>query len=507
MSFFSLMNNYSYFTGYLQHQDFDLTPLDKKIDTSKRKVIQYVALSGIGDDIDSSTHGTHVVASIVGKRSDADDNGEEPLANGIAPEATISFFDGNNKKTGLSDELKGVTVPEDISQMFYFGRQAGASITSASWGSGSAGEYTIKSQEIDKYFYEDYDDGFAMFAAAGNDGENTGSDENRVGYPCVSKNIVCVGASYNSEDLVNVVASFSSRGFTADERIKPDVVAPGRSVLSALANSGGACDPDGGRPVYDHNNRNETHDGLIYKSGTSMACPIAAGSGALVRQYFLDGYYPSGSEVAENSIDITGTLLKAVMINGAEALTNRSISFDVGTLDEEDDFDDSEYYDEYQGFGKVNLLKSLKHPDSELESPNLYVENERILQQDWIHDYTFPNVCNAREFRVTLVWRDPPNSSSGCNHCLINNLDLEVELNGQTYHPNGKNEPDDKNNVERVVLAQSVLSDISETIVVRVKATDLGYAESDVQKYSLVSTGCFDNTEGKIKFIFIFYFF
>ena len=36
-------------------------------------------------------------------------------------------------------------------------------------------------------------------------------------------------------------------------------------------------------------------------SGTSMATPIAAGAAALVRQYFTNGFYPSGAHEQEAS--------------------------------------------------------------------------------------------------------------------------------------------------------------------------------------------------------------
>lgn len=75
------------------------------------------------------------------------------------------------------------------------------------------------------------------------------------------------------------IADFSSAGPTPDQRIKPDIVAPGR-IKSAW--SDGEYSATKGQCK------------MLTMSGTSMATTIVAGAAALIRQYFTDGYYPTG---------------------------------------------------------------------------------------------------------------------------------------------------------------------------------------------------------------------
>ena len=45
-----------------------------------------------------------------------------------------------------------------------------------------------------------------------------------------------------------------------------------------------------------------------------MSTPVAAGSGALARQYFMAGWYPTGAAVAANAFNPSGPLIKAVLM-------------------------------------------------------------------------------------------------------------------------------------------------------------------------------------------------
>src|SRR5205807_7842803 len=119
----------------------------------------------------------------------------------------------------------------------------------------------------------------------------------------VAKNVIGVGATVNGPGLESV-ADFSSRGPAGDGRLKPDVTAPGVSLWSAQG-----LDPGG--------------DGTAYwtLSGTSMATPTVAGSAGLVRQYYVDGWYPTGSKSATDGFTPSAALIKATIINSAREMT------------------------------------------------------------------------------------------------------------------------------------------------------------------------------------------
>jgi subtilisin family serine protease len=97
------------------------------------------------------------------------------------------------------------------------------------------------------------DQGVGVVCAAGNDG----SSPYTINTPGDAEKVITVGATNKSDEL----AGFSSRGPTTDERMKPEVVAPGVSICAA--DNGTPCD-------------------VIGMSGTSQAAAHVAGVAALM---------------------------------------------------------------------------------------------------------------------------------------------------------------------------------------------------------------------------------
>ena len=108
--------------------------------------------------------------------------------------------------------------------------------------------------------------------------------------PSTTNRFITVGA-YNGNN--GQIAPFSGRGYTRNNQIKPDVVAPGVDIMSAAPNNS-----------------------YTMRSGTSMAAPFVTGSAALLLEWGI---------VKGNNPYLYGENLKAHLIRGAEPLLNEDV--------------------------------------------------------------------------------------------------------------------------------------------------------------------------------------
>jgi len=423
--------------------------------TGRVKLLEALGRPGRSDDTDG--HGTHVCGSVLGKGM----HQEQGLIEAPASEAQLmmqSVLDAN-------DGLGG--IPDAISDLFNPALKAGARIHTNSWGS-DVGAYNAYSRSIDKYLHENPE--MVVLFAASNSGTDAGDrkhgyvDPRSLSPEASTKNIITVGASESrrpdveyegisgallwgrgwprdypyapiSRDAVadnpEGLAAFSSRGPTIGPgaRIKPDVVAPGTTILSARSSK---IDPT----KFNEGWGISTDKNWMYEGGTSMATPLVAGCCAVVRGALQD------SGVAPNP---SAALIKAVIINGAVPLKGQYTPVEFGPAPNSD-----------YGFGRVNVANSLHHVAGQEDGTAGCGDGKRPLDDDGTHDKEFslpirvPHAAGTSgrlTLKVTLVWNDPEGAR------LQNDLDLIVSNASSEKHGNMGNGTgfDRVNNIEQVV--------------------------------------------------------
>lgn len=288
------------------------------------RVAKLYALGRPGTANDPAGHGTHVAGSVLGDGQSAILGGR---IRGTAPRAHLVL-------QSILDQLGGLGgLPDDLNNLFSTPyQQDGARVHTNSWGSvGSdvGGLYNQNSREVDEFVWNHRD--CVICFAAGNQGQDANAngqiDAMSVTPPSTAKNCITIGATENDRPNFSLtygqgwpshfpaepiasdnvssnpegMVGFSGRGPTRDQRIKPDVVAPGTFILSTRS-----------RDTEDKGWALSADDLFYFMGGTSMATPLVAGCAALVREFLIKKQGLQRPSAA---------LVKAMLINGARDIT------------------------------------------------------------------------------------------------------------------------------------------------------------------------------------------
>lgn len=305
--------------------------------------------------------------------------------------------DGNAQGTGqLVCTSQGIAADYDfLTNRFAHTQQLKASpyfasFQSNSWGNALTTAYTSISSELDDIIWR-------LDIAITQSQSNTGNQNSRP--QAWAKNIISVGGirHFNTLSTADDAWNFgASIGPAADGRIKPDV-------------------------NYWYDSIFTTTSGNTYTTGfggTSAATPEVAGVLGLMVQMWSEnvwGTNPQGGTVFERQPH--ASTIKALLINNAQQYTFSGTSSDLTRT--------------HQGWGRPSAQIA-----RERAANSLIVDASTPLQLGGTATYNVNVGTGVGELKVTMVYPDPPGTTSSTLH-RINDLSLKVTSPGGTiYHGN-----------------------------------------------------------------------
>ena len=222
-------------------------------------------LSGEGSPIDTFGHGTVMAGLIAG---DGTDSSADPSGGyvGMAPDARVIAV----KAAGADGVTDVATILRAMQWVSAYRTEFNIRVVNLAWGTAST-----QSPALDPLNYAVerlWSEGIVVVVAAG----NAGPGPRTITKPADDPMVITVGAldERGDTDSVNdTVPNWSSRGPTAAGVAKPDLVAPGRTLVSTRSF---------GSRVERENPDALIGSSYIKGSGTSQAAAVTSGAAALV---------------------------------------------------------------------------------------------------------------------------------------------------------------------------------------------------------------------------------
>ncbi|MFO0856328.1 MAG: S8 family serine peptidase [Phycisphaerales bacterium] len=401
-----------------------------------RKILAYNA------PVNAFFHGTHTSTIALG-------NGIEGPGGPPPPGGTNTDLRGMAYMAKMVYNYYPSFGEQNVYDRFELHRTQGAFVHSNSWGNDNTRNYDSTSRAVDRFMRE-HEDNLLLYSV---------SNSSLVTNPENAKNSVGVGSGWNAPNQEQFCGG--GQGPTLDGRRKPDIIVPGCQINSALANGvGQSCD-------------------LIGSTGTSMACPAAAGLATLFRQYFTEGWYPTGIATPSNSITPSGALLKAMLTNSTVDLSGIT-----GLPSNR------------EGWGRPlgeNVLYFANRTPAETRRTvviDTYNTSDRSVTTGQSRTFRVNVLSSSEPLRITMAYTDQP-AVALVTSAPINNLDLTVNApTSATYLgnvitngvSNTGGAPDALNNLEQVMIPNPATG-IWE-ITVSGTAVNLG-----TQGFAIVATG------------------
>jgi len=251
------------------------------------------------------------------------------------------------------------------------------------------------------------------------EGNNLYSDANfdyadndySVGMPADARDVISVGAYTNRNNWTDIdgtylemgeevgsLADFSSHGPTLDDRVKPEIVAPGHYVESSFSSD---IVPDDMTMITDDGKR-------IVMSGTSMATPVTTGAIALL---------------LEKKPNMTNEQVRSAIFDNAvtDAFVNQS-----GSLP-----------NNLWGYGKLDIFETISNTSTAID------REEEKISENFILEQNYPNPFNPT---TTIRYNIPKNAHVNINvHNMLGQkvktlVNSEQKVGYRSVIWNGKND-------------------------------------------------------------------
>ncbi|WP_456423051.1 S8 family serine peptidase [Thermococcus sp.] len=314
---------------------------------------------------DDNGHGTHV-AGIIASTGAASDGKYK----GVAPGAKLVGV----KVLGGDGSGSVSTIIAGVDWVIQHKDEYNISVINLSLGSSQSSDGTdALSQEVDKA----WEDGIVVCVAAG----NSGPDTYTIGSPAAAPDVITVGAV----DKNDVITSFSSRGPTADGRLKPEVVAPGNWIISDRA-AGTQLTNELVGQYY------------VAAPGTSMATPHVSGAVALLREAHPD-WTPDKIKYV---LEITADVVNASAIAGIAYGAGRINVYEALNYDQDSKVDFTGYLANKQnvtkevtvssGTTRIAALLTWDNPQADLDL-YMYDPNGQLVDYSYTSYYGFEKVA------------------------------------------------------------------------------------------------------------------
>lgn len=360
-----------------------------------------------GGGFANGDHGTHTAGSALG---------------GTDQQSTNKQYKGMAKRARLVSQEPLAPDPPGFYNVLLDAYNEGARIHTNSWGyqcnAGlnycGAGGYDLEALDIDNFVWNYID--MTVFFAAANGGDCgsplTCGNGRRISRPATAKNDITVVATRraNNQEYKTTWSSFGAPNNLGDYRFGTDLTAPGENVNSADNNT--AC-------------------GIVQMSGTSMATPTAAGAGALVVQYYKEGWYGNGTKNSAPSWNPSSALVRATLLASC-----RDMLYDVD--DDEGGPANSGVPNIYEGAGRITLEDALWFGEPRklafVDGDLPYGDNQFNTGDSIV--YTINVLGSSIPLIIILSWIDYVGTAN-TYPVIVNNLNLKVvDPSGNTYKGN-----------------------------------------------------------------------